>query len=126
MRPLPIKHRRVLREAGFWSNECCHPNCYSRDIALEHAFVYAGKQINELWNYVRTCRKHNVGVVGIEKDFNRWVAICQYLNFLTEKEKIENVVRYRKFDFMLEYRRLLNFEFVINKRMCWISKLGEK
>jgi hypothetical protein len=56
-----------------------HPtpsNCGFCDgrIEWEHAFLYAGKQINEPWNIIPVCEYHHRGD-GLNKRLNEWFAL---------------------------------------------------
>ena len=50
-------------------------NCAGR-IEWEHSFVYAGKQINEIWAIVPCCTNHN-RTSAMDKDYNRYRALIR-------------------------------------------------
>ncbi len=47
-----------------------------RRITWEHAFTYAGRQINEPWAIVPCCWYHHLGA-GMDKRFNQYVALSR-------------------------------------------------
>jgi hypothetical protein len=47
---------------------------WTRRITFEHAFIYAGKQINEQWAIVPCCQAHNSGEAMV-KDWNRFISL---------------------------------------------------
>lgn len=74
MRPIPKKVKDKL-SADPRMSICIHNNSdCDRRIEWEHAFIYAGKQINEAWAIVGVCTYHHRGV-GLDKDFNQWMAL---------------------------------------------------
>lgn len=89
MRPIPAKLRKELGEDWFMKR-CIYerpdaPNrkCRGR-ITFEHAFLYAGRQINEKWAILPCCEAHNSGEAMV-KDFNRYVAL--------ERANLEDLAR---------------------------------
>ncbi len=80
MRPIPPKLRKQLALDPFMSR-CIYNHigkgneCRGR-VEWEHAFLYAGKQINEAWAIVPCCTYHHRGD-GLDKDFNRYMAIVR-------------------------------------------------
>ena len=79
MRPIPPKMREQMSRDPYMEF-CIHPGCKNIP-EWEHAFIYAGKQINEKWAIVPCCMYHHRGE-GLDKHFNQWVAI----NRATEEE----------------------------------------
>lgn len=76
MRPIPPKLRKQLAEDP--KMKVCARNgwdCAGR-ITWEHAFIYAGRQINEAWAIVPLCEYHHLGK-GLNKKLNRQIAISQ-------------------------------------------------
>lgn len=43
-------------------------------ITFEHAFLYAGKQINEKWAIIPLCWHHHLGK-GLNKELNHYIAL---------------------------------------------------
>jgi len=104
MRPIPQKIRQHISEDLFYKR-CIHEkrekssSCSGR-ISMEHSWIYAGKQINELWAIVPCCIKHNVGVSGEEKDWNRYIALL--------RASEEDLSKYPKKDWQQEKNRLMD------------------
>ena len=55
--------------------KCIHPDCFAKP-EWEHAWIYAGKQINEAWAIVPVCTYHHRGS-GLDKDYNRYRSIIR-------------------------------------------------
>lgn len=110
MRPIPQKIRQEIGEDSFYKT-CIHKyqeessSCSGR-ITIEHAWIYSGKQVNEIWALVPCCEKHNIGVSGREKDWNRYIALL--------RATPEDFSKYPKKDWVQELHRLSDkFEKVI-------------
>ena len=96
MRLIPKKMREEIAQDPFM--RCCiyerddapNQNCQGR-ITFEHAFIYAGRQINEKWAIVPCCENHNSGPAMV-KSFNKFVA----LNRASE----EDLAKYPKVDWV--------------------------
>ena len=79
MRPIPIKMRNKIAADPFMkvciyeSDDAPNHNCEG-NIEFEHAWLYAGKQINEPWAIVPCCTSHNRGE-GLDKNYNRYRAL---------------------------------------------------
>jgi hypothetical protein len=76
MRPIPKKMKEELAKDPFMKL-CIHNNeeCSGR-IEWEHAWTYAGKQINEIWAIVPVCYMHHRGG-KLDKDYNRYVSLLR-------------------------------------------------
>ena len=74
MRPTPIKLRKQIAADPFM-RRCIYSQCNEKP-EWEHAFLYAGKQINEAWNIIPVCAYHHRGW-GFDKDYNRYRAIIR-------------------------------------------------
>ena len=74
MRPIPLPLREKMAKNPFMS-KCAYPDCFAHP-EWEHSFTYAGKQINSEWAIVPICKFHHRGD-GLDKDFNRWVAVMR-------------------------------------------------
>ena len=74
MRPIPPAHKKIL-DTDPRFKMCARKGigCSGR-ITIEHAFIYAGRQINEIWAYVPLCWHHHLGE-GLDKNFNRWLSL---------------------------------------------------
>lgn len=98
MRPIPEKLKKEMLAEKYYK-QCSlkgHGECGGR-ITLEHAIIYAGRQLNERWAIIPLCeRHHQVGIYQdagtLEKDRNVWVA----LNRATDEElhAVSKVVNY--------------------------------
>ena len=53
MRPIPQKHRKLINSDPYFKKSCLSniPKQSGNPIVIHHAWTYAGKQINEMWNY---------------------------------------------------------------------------
>lgn len=74
MRPIPEKLKKQIASDPAMKF-CIHesPLCRGR-VEWEHAFIYAGKQINEWWAIIGVCVYHHRGA-GLDKDYNRFRAL---------------------------------------------------
>ena len=50
-------------------------DCAGR-ITIEHAFMYAGRQMDELWAFLPLCWYHHLGA-GLNKRFNQWLCLAR-------------------------------------------------
>lgn len=79
MDPIPLKIRKIIAQDPFMKT-CIYEKigrgheCSGR-IEWEHAFSYK-KQIHEPWAIVPCCSHHHRGS-GLDKDFNRFMAIIR-------------------------------------------------
>jgi len=53
MRPIPPEHRLLIASDFYFKRSCLSkmPPTSNDRIVIHHAWIYAGKQINEPWNY---------------------------------------------------------------------------
>jgi hypothetical protein len=75
MRPLTPKLKREI-DADPYFKTCARKGegyCDGR-ITIEHAFIYQGRQINELWALVPLCWHHHLGS-GLDKKKNQWISL---------------------------------------------------
>lgn len=80
MRPLTAKAKKAIETDPFYRT-CAlseHGGCAGR-ITIEHAIIYAGRQLDELWSLIPLCaRHHNVDQYQDLGTYNRelseWVA----------------------------------------------------
>lgn len=72
-----------------------NPECEGR-ITIEHAFIYGGKQIDELWNFVPLCWFHHLGN-GLDKNTNQKLAIMRASDEDLEKYPKKNWPQLRKY-----------------------------
>jgi len=81
MRAIPIKMRKELAEME--SNQICarsSENDCSGRITFEHAWIYGGCQINELWAIIGLCEKHHgvnywQGAGCMDKQLNQYISL---------------------------------------------------
>ena len=77
MRPIPAKHRQIIDSDPYF-RVCARAKdggCQGR-MTVEHAFLYANRQISELWNYVPLCFHHHLGE-GLDKNKNQLIALSR-------------------------------------------------
>lgn len=76
MRPIPAKLRAQI-DADPYFKFCARQNvdCDGR-ITIEHAWIYAGQQINELWAFVPLCWHHHLGA-GLDKEENQRLSLMR-------------------------------------------------
>lgn len=55
MRAIPRSLRKKINDE--WKKECIF--CGRNDVELHHAFIYSGRQVNELWALVYLCKSHH-------------------------------------------------------------------
>lgn len=75
MQPIPQKLRKKIDENSYYKI-CARKGdgpCDGR-ITMEHAFIYQGRQISELWAIIPLCWRHHLGA-GLDKDKNRYIAL---------------------------------------------------
>lgn len=71
-------------------------NCSGR-VTWEHAFIYAGKQINEKWAIIPLCVYHHLGS-GLDKNLNQFLALS--------RATPEDLAKYDRFDWDRHYKWL--------------------
>ncbi len=77
MRAIPPKHRKLIDESKYFK-KCARASeggCMGR-ITIEHVFIYAGRQISEMWNYLPLCWRHHLGDL-FDKRVNEGIAISR-------------------------------------------------
>ncbi len=113
---LNAPHHNVCMLYGQHSHEC------EGRITLEHALIYAGRQINKRWAIIGICAKaHEVDLFQdahtMRKDLNVWVALNQATE--EELEEISKVVDYKR-----ERDRLNRIYGVYQRKLPSISDSG--
>lgn len=118
MRPIPNKIKKQL-EVDVSMYICAYrrldaPNHYcGGKIEWEHAWMYSGKQINEVWAIIGCCTAHNRSVV-MDKAYNRYIALLK----AKELEVWEEIkVKYPKIDWDQEFNYLSN-KYEQNKKVA--------
>lgn len=93
MRPIPPKLRLAMSKDPYYS-KCCRAdgNCSGR-ITWEHAIIYNGKQVNEIWAIIPLCFYHHLGE-GLNKRQNILIAL--------QRATPEELAKYRKRDWNQE------------------------
>lgn len=89
MRPIPPTIREEL--AGDPAMAVCiydNEDCDGR-VEWEHAMIFAGKQVNEVWAIIGCCTWHHRGK-GLDKRFNRY---CAYRKLFSSDERYIGVMR---------------------------------
>lgn len=74
MRPIPPKLKEQIANDPFMA-KCIYVGCENPP-EWEHAFTYAGKQINEWWAIIPVCKYHHRGK-GLNKEYNQYRAIIR-------------------------------------------------
>lgn len=83
-KPIPMAMRREMAEMPFYKlcalrseHECAGINggpIYR--ITWEHAMIYAGSKVNEIWAIIPLCEWSHLGK-GLNKEKNQWIALCR-------------------------------------------------
>lgn len=77
MRPIPEKLKREMAADPFYK-VCARAKdggCQGR-ITWEHAFIYAGRQVNERWAIIPLCWHHHLGE-GLDKNVNKRISLAR-------------------------------------------------
>ncbi len=74
MNNMPLSLRKKLAADPFYKT-CArkNPDCVGR-ITWEHAWIYAGKQIQEKWAIIPLCEYHHLGD-GLDKEKNQIISL---------------------------------------------------
>jgi len=64
MRPIPNYHKKII-DSDVYFRKCVL--CGLTQVEIHHCFIYCGRQISEMWNYVPLCHEHHVGNKGFHK-----------------------------------------------------------
>ena len=75
MNNVPKKLRDALANDPYYKR-CARPTGCSGRITWEHAFTYAGKQIQERWAIIPLCWHHHLGE-GLKKSENIKIAMSR-------------------------------------------------
>lgn len=73
MRPIPPALRRRIADDPAM-RKCCMPECMSQVVEWDHAFTYAGRQVNEAWAIVPLCWYHHRGG-GLDRPWTQWFGL---------------------------------------------------
>lgn len=85
--------QQPMPECARKSDEC------SGKITKEHALIYAGRQVQELWAIIDLCWYHHLGA-GLNKRVNELIALRQATD--------EDLAKYPKRDWRQHHRYLEN------------------
>jgi hypothetical protein len=102
VRPISAKNRKAIAADPYYrtcarlSGEC------SGRITIEHVFIYAGRQIDELWNLIPLCIFHHLGE-GLDKKMNQRLALY--------RASYEDLAKFPRFDWA-QYKRYLGIHIV--------------
>lgn len=83
--------------------KCIHPDCPNRP-EWEHAIIYSGKQVNEVWSIVPCCKYHHRGK-GLIKDYNVYHALKRLFEFSEDYIKFQ-LKKYPKNNWLQRYKSL--------------------
>ena len=106
MRAISAKDKKTIDTDPFYK-VCIHERFRDKlspgRITIEHAYIYGGKQIAELWAYVPCKWEFNIDAKGNIKDFNKYIALlrCKELGKWNETK-----AKYSKFNWDHEFLRL--------------------
>jgi len=86
MRPIPKKLLKEILDDPYYQKCIRHETkkCSGR-ITLEHALIYAGKQINEKWAILPVCEKHHAvnkyqDAGDLDKRYHEYVAVNRMMS----------------------------------------------
>lgn len=106
MRRIPDKLKRELKDDPYYKT-CARfkeKTCKGR-ITFEHAFIYAGRQINEKWAIIPLCEYHHaVGLYQDNGDLNKELNQMLALRRATD----EDLLKYPKKDWAQVLKYLTN------------------
>jgi hypothetical protein len=107
MQPIPPAHKKIIDSDPYFRtcarNALFHDHICQGRITIEHAIIYAGRQIVEVWNYVPLCCwAHDVDEWqdkgNIDKRLNEFLAI--------RRASPEDLAKYPKKDWSRLYGHL--------------------
>jgi hypothetical protein len=87
IRPIAKRIKEEILKDEFYVKCCRSSNLCGGRITWEHAFTYAGRQINERWAIIPLCWYHHLGK-GLDKKENRRIAISRASD--------EDLLKYKK------------------------------
>jgi hypothetical protein len=100
MRPIPESLKRQLAADPYYK-KCARADSFCRGrITWDHAFIYAGQQINEAWAILPVCIFHHLDT-GFDRNENQRIALSRAtpeelakydrINWLKLKQKLQYV-----------------------------------
>lgn len=109
MRPISPRVKKILTalqemKVCIHNDEDCQDETGRRPARAEweHAFIYAGRQIDEWWAIIGVCWFHHRGP-GLKKEYNRYRALLR----MTKKDIEEAQRKYPRVDWAGERQRLI-------------------
>ena len=103
MRPIPPKIRNELSNDKFME-KCIYSEC-NNSPEWEHAIIYSGKQVNEIWSIIPCCKFHH-RERGLDKTYNKYIAFKKLFDSNKEYVK-EQLKKYPKNDWVQQYKYLM-------------------
>ena len=76
MRPIPAKMKEAMSSDPYYKTCARSDHECSGRITWEHAFIYAGRQVNEVWAIIPLCWYHHLGA-GLDKRINERISIAR-------------------------------------------------
>lgn len=76
MHPIPPKMRAEMAEDPYYKTCCRKDDECSGRITWEHSFIYAGRQVQEIWAIIPLCVYHHLGD-GLKKRLNERIAVAR-------------------------------------------------
>ncbi len=116
MRPIPLKLKNTLAADPYYEQCARSGHDCQGPITWEHAFIYAGKQINEAWAIIPLCVYHHLGA-GLNKRVNEYIA----LRNATEEQlaKYPRVNWKQLLDKLVMQDNVLWYNVIIQPVMAW-------
>ncbi len=106
MNPIPQKHRKIINSDPYYKVSCISGKRgdFYDPIEIHHAWIYGGKQISELWNYMPLKQSEHEEINGGNQEIKNKVKLLsiQRAGLKELKEK------YPKRNWIQEYNFLIN------------------
>ena len=83
---IPPKIREIISNDPYYKKCARHNQDCDGRITIEHVFLYAGRQISDLWNLIPLCERHH----SVGKYLNSGLLNKEF-NFLVKKSGISKV-----------------------------------
>jgi len=107
MRPIPLNHRQIIGSDPYFQRSCLSglKGRFINKIVIHHSFIYAGKQINELWAYMPLLNSEH-------EEVHRNLALRNRVKFLSlQRADMEEVKKkYPKRNWRQEYKYLQKYD----------------
>lgn len=104
MKVIPLNIRGYLSKDPFMKVCIRHSSDCDLRIEWEHAWIYAGKQIQEVWAIVPCCTYHHRGA-GLNKEYNQLISLLR----ASEMGVLPFIIaKYPKIEWIQKYRYLVN------------------